>query len=308
MVTGATGFLGRHVVEALTARRLEVHAVSHSFAHRSPCIGAGVRTHAVDLFDTPSVRSVMADVRPVGLIHLAWTTTPGDYWTDPANEQWTATSKTLFDLFSSHGGRRIVVAGTSAEYAWPSEAPLDEETSPVEPASLYGRSKDSLRRHLEAWAPQAGVSWAWARLFNIYGRYEHHRRLIPHSIQSLLAGRPIPFDDGQAVRDFLYVADAADAFASLYQHTYSGVVNVASGEGTSIRDLLTTLAHEIGRPDLVQFGTKASRPGEPPCLVGSSFLLRKTVGWRPSFALREGLIQTCKWWSREDDDKALYPG
>lgn len=251
MVTGATGFLGRHVVEALTARRLEVHAVARSFADSHEFINAGVRTHTVDLFDTPSVESLMADVRPVGLIHLAWTTTPGDYWTDPANELWTAASKTLFEFFSSHGGRRIVVAGTSAEYAWPSEVPLDEETSPVQPASLYGRSKDSLRRHLEAWAPRAGVSWTWARLFNIYGRFEHPRRLIPQSIRSLLAGKPIPFDDGLAVRDFLHVADAADAFASLYQHPYSGVINVASGEGTTVRE----------HPEAESGGFSSHRPG-----------------------------------------------
>jgi len=307
IVTGATGFLGRHVVEALRARRLEVHAVARSFTDSHELINAGVRTHTVDLFDTPSVDSLMAGVRPIGLIHLAWTTTPGDYWTDPANELWTAASKTLFESFSSHGGRRIVVAGTSAEYAWPSEVPLDEKTSPVHPASLYGRSKDSLRRHLDAWAPRAGVSWTWARLFNIYGRFEHPRRLIPQSIRSLLAGKPIPFDDGLAVRDFLHVADAADAFASLYQHPYSGVINVASGEGTTVRELLSILSRELGRADLVQFGEKATRQGEPPYLVGSSFLLRTAVGWRPRLALREGLIQTCRWWKHEAPDKRAYP-
>jgi nucleoside-diphosphate-sugar epimerase len=109
------------------------------------------------------------------------------------------------------------------------------------------------------------------------------------------------------VRDFLHVTDAADAFASLYQHTYSGVVNVASGEGTSIRDLLTILSHELGRPGLVQFGTKATRPEEPPCLVGASSVVRNAIGWRPRLALREGLIQTCNWWSRELEDEALYP-
>jgi|688.fasta_scaffold52434_6 nucleoside-diphosphate-sugar epimerase len=308
MVTGATGFLGRHVIEALKVRQLEVHAVARGFPDSPEFMGAGVHRHLVDLLDTRSVSSLLSDVRPHGLIHLAWTTTPGVYWTDPDNERWMAASRTLVESFSSQGGRRIVVAGTSAEYQWPSQTPLDEETSPVQPESLYGRSKDSLRRHLEAWAPRAGVSWAWARLFNIYGRFEHPRRLIPQSILSLLAGRPIPFDDGLAVRDFLHVADAADAFASLYQHTYCGVVNVASGEGTSIRDLLTILSHELNRTDLVQFGTKATRHGEPPYLVGASFVLRNAVGWRPRIALREGLIQTCNWWSREAADKALYPG
>jgi nucleoside-diphosphate-sugar epimerase len=305
LVTGATGFLGRHVVEALTARRLEVHAVARSFAKCPELNRAGLRTHAVDLFDGPSVNALVADVRPTGLMHLAWATTPGEYWTDPANELWTAASKRLFEVFSSHGGRRVVVAGTSAEYEWPSPTPLDEETSPVQPASPYGYSKDCLRQHLEAWAPQVGVSWAWARLFNIFGPFEHPRRLIPQTIRSMIAGIPIPFDEGLAVRDFLYVADAADAFASLYHSPYSGVINVASGEGTSIRDLLTTLAHALSRPGLVQFGAKANRQGEPPCIVGSSVLIHRALGWRQRFTLQDGLIETCNWWSRMATDKSV---
>jgi len=297
MVTGATGFLGRHVAEALAARGLEVHAVARVIPRELASPSTGVRWLAIDLLNSPSVYDLMADVRPHSLVHLAWTTTPGAYWTDPANESWASASRTLFEAFSSHGGRRIVVAGTSAEYEWTSKATLDEASSSIQPASLYGHSKNSLRLHLEAWAPQAGVSWAWGRLFNIYGRFENPKRLIPKTILSLLAGKPIPFDHGLLVRDFLHVADAADAFATLSQHTYSGVVNIASGEGVTIRELLMIIAHHLGRADLVEFDTMAAHPSEPPYLVGSSQRLRDTVGWSPRLTLRQGLIQACEWWA-----------
>jgi len=297
LVTGASGFLGRHVVEALAARGCEVHAVARGTTSCPSVDHAGVHWHAADLFDSHAVNALVADVCPHGLVHLAWTTTPGAYWTDVANESWVAASRTLFEAFSSNGGRRIVVAGTSAEYDWTSASPFDEQSSPVAPTSLYGRSKNILRIHLEQWAPRAGVTWAWGRLFNMYGPFEDSRRLVPQSILSLLAGQRLPFDDGLLVRDFLYVADAAKAFAMLCQNAYSGVVNIASGEAVSIRELLMIIAGHLGRVELVEFGAKAARAGEPPCIVGSSKLLRDGIGWRPRRTLGQGLLQTCEWWA-----------
>lgn len=298
VVTGATGFLGRHVVEALATRGYEVHAVGRVGPQTADGIGCNVRRHAVDLFDAHSVDRLVADIRPEGLVHLAWTTTPGLYWTDPANESWTTASMRLFEAFSSHGGRHVVVAGTSAEYDWTSETTLKETTALVQPASMYGQSKNSLRLALEAWAPQAGVSWAWGRIFNIYGSFENPKRLIPKSILSLLAEQPLVFDDGLLVRDFLHVTDAAEAFALVYHHTYSGVVNVASGEGVTIRAVLMIIAGHLGRPELLTFDSNPARPGEPRHVVGSSRCLREAVNWSPRLTLRQGLAETCQWWTR----------
>ena len=108
LLTGATGFIGRHVLPRLKG---EVHAVTT----RPPPAGDSVRWHRADLL---SSAEIVAEVRPEVLVHLAWYVEPGRYWTAPENIQWVEASLALLRAFAGAGGRRAVVAGTSAEYDW----------------------------------------------------------------------------------------------------------------------------------------------------------------------------------------------
>lgn len=298
LVTGAEGFLGRHVVAALASRGCEVHALKRNAGESVHAQRGVVVWHTIDLLDAAAVASGLASIRPQGLVHLAWETTPGDYWNSPANETWKDASLELFHDFARVGGTRIVVAGTSAEYAWGSDTVLDERRSPLRPTTLYGSMKNLLRERLEQWAPQAGIRWAWGRVFNIFGPYERPVRLVPKTIRSLLAGERVPFDSGRLVRDFLPVADAADAFAALYASSFSGAVNIASGEGVSIRELLTSIADSMNRGHLLAFGSQADRAGEPPFVVGATEVLREKVGWSGGLGWRRAIGPTCEWWRR----------
>lgn len=109
LVTGATGFVGRHAVPALLARGFEVHGVGR---------GVGPNQHAADLLAAEDRRALIARVRPSHLLHLAWDAEPGRYWTSEANLDWVAASLDLARLFAAAGGRRFVGIGTCAEYAW----------------------------------------------------------------------------------------------------------------------------------------------------------------------------------------------
>jgi len=294
LVTGATGFLGRNSLPALLQRGWEVHA----FTRHAPLAADAEKVcwHEVDLLDHATVRALLQTVRPAALLHLAWETTHGAYWKSPANLEWTAASLYLLHDFAAVGGRRVVVAGSSAEYEWGGAAALDERRSRLRPDSPYGICKNSLRQILEAWAPGVGLSWAWGRIFNLFGPEDNPVRLLPKVIRTLAAGLPLPFDDGRLVRDFLHVADAGDTFAALLAGEVQGAVNVASGQPVAIREVVTTLATALGATHQLAFDALPAPVGQPARVVAATARLRDEVGWQPAVGLAQRLGETCAWW------------
>ena len=287
LVTGANGFVGRPTSNAIVERGHEVLAPASR--HSDPVNG-------LDLLDTEAVESYLRQYQPEGLVHLAWDTTPGAYWETPANLTWTAASLRLLESFSRHGGKRAVIAGTSAEYSWQTNASLCESRTPLEPSSLYGVSKDSLRRILEIWAPAAGLSLAWGRIFCPYGPNEKASRLIPKIITQLEFGETIPFDSGNLVRDFLHTEELGQAFAALFDSPYQGAINLASGEKLLIREIISILGKSLNRSGQIQFDQLPDPEGQPPCVVASIDRLKTEVGWTPSRSNRERLAETSLWW------------
>jgi len=297
VVTGASGFLGRPLVAALLRRGCSVHALGRSAIPHA--ISAQVRWHRVDLFDRAATREVIQGIRANGLIHLAWETAHGRYWQSSKNLDWTAASLQLLLDFQDSGGRRAVIAGSSAEYDWSGAPVLDEARTPLRPASLYGKSKNALRELVEAWAPLAGLSWAWGRIFNIFGPFEYPERLVPRAIRTLQDGRKLAFDDGAQIRDFLHVDDAADALAELHTSSYGGAVNIGSGEPVAVRDVINGIAECAGRPELVDYGARPAPADSPTRLIASVGRLRDVVGWSPRGHLRDRLRETWEWWKAD---------
>lgn len=287
LITGASGFIGRPTAH---------HIVDHGHEVLAPHSWESSPENGLDLLDLVAVETYLSRHRPEGLVHLAWDTTPGAYWEKPANLAWTAASLRLLEAFARHGGRRAVVAGTSAEYSWKSSDPLDEEKTPLKPDSLYGACKDSLRRILEAWAPGAGLSLAWGRIFCPYGPHEKASRLIPQLITRLEAGELLPFDSGHLTRDFLHVDELGSAFATLFDSGFEGAVNLASGEDLTIREVLTQLGRSLGRTDQIQFDQLPNPEGQPPRVVASTERLQTAIGWKPFKSNKERLKETCLWW------------
>lgn len=287
LVTGANGFVGRPTACAIAERGHEVLA---------PASRQSDPANGLDLFDAKAVEAYFREYQPEGLVHLAWDTTPSAYWETPANLTWTATSLRLLEAFSQYGGKRAVIAGTSAEYSWKGSEPLNETTTPLDPSSLYGVSKDSLRRILEAWAPGAGLSLAWGRIFCPYGPNEKSSRLIPKIITRLEFGETIPFDSGSLIRDFLHTEELGQAFAALLDSPYEGAINLGSGEELLIREILSILGETLKRSDQIQFDQLPDPEGQPPRVVASIDRLKTELGWTPSLSNRERLAETSLWW------------
>ena len=289
LITGATGFLGVPCV-GRSAPEFEVHAA----ARDRRGVLRGAHFHACDLFDADQVHRLLAKVRPQYLLHLAWMATPGVYWTSPENHHWVEASKELLEAFARNGGQRAVIAGTCAEYDWMGEAAgvCRETTTPTRPTSLYGQCKNELRE----WCETSGLSFAWARLFFLYGPREHPARLVPSVARTLLAGQIAECSEGMQVRDFLHTTDVADAVIQLMQSEMTGAVNVASGDAVAVRTVIEIVARVCGRPDLVHFGARPLPANEPPMLVADVSRLHDELGWRPRIALEDGLRECVEWW------------
>jgi nucleoside-diphosphate-sugar epimerase len=293
LVTGATGFIGAQVVKALLKRNHQVVAIS---SQPQAVSEAGVEWIQADLLSSSAVAYAVEAAAAEGLIHCAWDTTPGTYWTTTANLTWTAASLNLVSAFQRCGGKRLVVMGTSAEYSWDTAESLTETGSRILPQALYGVCKNSLREIVEKWAPAQGVSWAWGRVFCPFGPEEKAARLIPKIIKRLLTEDQLKFDSGCLIRDFLSVVDLGDACAALAESSLEGPVNVASGRDMSIRALVTQIATELGHLDKVKFDLLPDPTSEPLRIVGDITRLRDELGWHPSASLEVRLAETCRWW------------
>jgi nucleoside-diphosphate-sugar epimerase len=296
LVTGATGFIGRYTIPALLERGFEVHTAAR--ATPAPSAALAVHAHMVNLLDEAASRQLITTIRPSHLLHLAWTTKPGTYWTDLANLDWLSASISLVKSFINEGGERIVGAGSVAEYDL-RYGHCSESHTPLNPQSLYGSTKNALRAVLDSLRLQEGLSTAWGRLFFLYGPGEADGRLISSISRSLLRGEPAHCTLGRQVRDYLFVEDAAQALSSLLDSDVTGAINIASGLPVSVRELAIRLGDEIGLPDLLQFGAVDERPNEPPYLVADVDRLRHDLKWLPQYSLPSGITRTVDWWRNE---------
>lgn len=290
MITGANGFIGKNVLPLLLNAGYEVHAVS------TKAIESGaVEWHRLNLFDAQSINRLLKDIKPDYLLHLAWDTTPGKYLGTPQNLGWVAASLNLCKAFFDSGGRRAVFAGTCFEYDL-YEGVLSEDSC-CAPSSLYGTCKLSLSNIINKYCFEQQLSFAWGRIFYLFGPHENKNRVIPYVIKSLLAGKEALCSDGLAKKDYLYVEDIARAFVHLLGIEQNGNFNIGSGKAVPLRDILKIAAEYTGRPELLKLGAQASR-SEPPLIEADISKLNKT-GFIPEYSLNDGIEKTIDWWNAQ---------
>lgn len=294
LVTGASGFIGQHLLPPLVERGFEVHAVGNSRKGT-----ADVAWYAADLLSENARRELLEAVEPSHLVHGAWYLDPGrrGHFSSPANLDWVIASLDLVRSFQRRGGERMVTLGTCFEYAL-TRSCLDE-ASPLGPATVYGSSKVALSTALAAFAEATGLSSAWARLFYLYGPHEDPRRLIADIASSVVAGREVATSECLQRRDYMYVVDAGRALAALLASDVKGPVNIATGDAPPVRELVELVAEIAGRPDLVRFGARASDPAEPAEIRADTSRLRAEVGWDFFTPHPDAIRATVDWWRAE---------
>ena len=182
MLTGASGFIGNHCIPLLLKHGYEVHALTSG---KTPQSDRRVSWHSVNLLEPDQVHNAIESICPTHLLHFAWYTKPGLYWSAKENIQWLQASLNLVQEFSAVGGKRIVSAGTCAEYDW-RFGYCSEDVTPLKPQTLYGISKQSFQIIAQEILKSADISNAWGRIFFLYGPYENQSRLVPSIINALL--------------------------------------------------------------------------------------------------------------------------
>ncbi|NJM40383.1 MAG: NAD(P)-dependent oxidoreductase [Anaerolineae bacterium] len=156
LLTGASGFIGRHAIRPLLDGGYEVHAIARDVESLRAWAPAEVSFHPASLLDAAQTQAIVRAIRPTHLLHLAWYVAHGKFWAAPENLDWVAASLYLLRAFTDAGGQRVVMAGTCAEYDWVGDGGVAwngvcvEEGTPLKPATLYGASKHALQTLLRA--------------------------------------------------------------------------------------------------------------------------------------------------------------
>lgn len=294
LVTGGRGFIGREAMPLLLERGYEVFAVTST---DRPNGMPGVTFVHADLRDGEAAAALVAKIKPTHLLHLAWVTEHGLFWESPDNSSWVSGSLRLYQAFAEHGGKRAVSAGTCAEYDW-SQGKCIEDTTLLEPNSLYGHAKLSLYRLQRALFEEAGISAAWGRIFMCYGPHENPKRFVPSIVAPLLRGEPVKCPVGERQRDLLHIKDIASAFVRLLECEVAGALNIASGEPVKLADVARMIADKLEAGGLLELGDAPAASDEPLAFYGSAARLSDEAGWHPRYGLEEGIERTIDWWKQ----------
>jgi nucleoside-diphosphate-sugar epimerase len=267
-LTGATGFVGRQVLRSLTERGQRVRAIVRH-PEKLSSVGKSDLVEVAetgDLFEESPARlkELLGGVDT--LVHSAWYAEPGSYLTSERNITCLKGTLELARSFSAVGGTKFVGIGSCAEYQ-PSTDVLTVD-SPLAPQSLYAATKVASYNILSHLFAKTNISFAWTRLFYLYGEGEDIHRLVPYVTMQLLAGEEVLLTDGQQVRDYLDVAEAGRLIADVAVGSQQGAVNICSGEGVTVREFVESIADQFGRRDLLRFGARASNLFDPPFVVG----------------------------------------
>jgi nucleoside-diphosphate-sugar epimerase len=267
-VTGARGFIGRHVLRELAQRDVEVIATQRPGAARHRPATANVRWIALDIAAPPEDCFAVLQ-SPDVLLHLAWDGLPN--YRSPAHLQTELPNQISFlGNIVSHGLPALVAVGTCLEYGQQSGAlAADKETRPT---TAYGCAKDSLRKDLQSLKSRHPYKLTWARLFYMYGDDQPATSLFPMLKAAVRAGqKEFPMSGGEQLRDYLPVDEVARQLVDLAVSPGDpGPINICSGQPVSVRWLVETWIEQNGWNIEPVYGKLPYPDYEPMAFWGSS--------------------------------------
>ncbi len=294
LVTGADGFIGLHLVRHLLGGGDQVVAVVRRLPPRRLDPGlASLTLLPVELTDAPAVASLLADAEPDLVFHLAAAGVRGGVRGDAVMADNLAAARALVSgLLQLGRPLRLVNVGSCFEYG---EGAHMAEDHDLNPTNAYGEAKRAAGALIHDLSRGSAVSAVTVRPFTPYGPFEAPSRLVPHVICHALDGRDIPLTSGRQQRDFLYVADLAEGIAAAAGAPADAMINLCSGTGTPVREMVELILELMGNPVAAQFGAVPDRAGEMWVQSGDNARAAEWLGWRPKTDLAEGLRQTIDW-------------
>lgn len=317
LVTGGAGYIGSHAVKLFLGRGHQVWVYDNlSLGHRSAV--PSDRLIVGDLGDCDQLDQALATNRIDAVVHFAAFTHVGESVIHPSKYYQNNVVNTfkLMDGMRRHNIWRFVLSSTAAVYGVPERVPITEDL-PKQPINPYGKSKLYVEQALADYAAAYGFGYAALRYFNAAGAHpdasigEDHNpetHLIPLVLQVALGQRPCveifgadyPTPDGTCVRDYIHVADLAEAHLVALEHLRASQglsYNLGIGRGYSVREVIQVAQEITGTPIAVRESRR--RPGDPPVLVASSQAIQRELGWRPRYTDLGSIVETAwKWHGR----------
>jgi len=245
LVTGASGFIGRQVVQELIRQDWQVTSVSRN-TNSDPTYD-NLENVKLDLHNPANVAAFFEVYRPTYLVHLAWEATPGKFWQSTENFPWISSSAHLIDQFVKNGGVKAVLAGSCAEYKWENKI-LHEDTSPTEADSYYAASKLAFKSLADVIGRDINI--VWARLFFPYGPDEAGSKLISYIFKEISEDKLPTIQTPDRAVDFIHVDDVAIIIEKLLSGLASGTVNICSGTPLLPYEIAIRCAEVLGKPEL----------------------------------------------------------
>lgn len=296
MVTGATGFVGRHLTDHLVASGDDV-------------VGTDLRASAtaigLDVTDGLAVDGVFADVRPEVVFHLAGWSDVGSSWRNPLSAFRANAEGTLnvLEAAHAHGVQRVLVVSSADVYGIVAEADLPiTEDHPLRPVSPYAASKVAadflaVQAHLGR-----GLDTVRARAFNHLGPGQGDS-FVASALAARIAANErdgtaeVPVGNLAAQRDFTDVRDVVRAYRLLVEHGAAGAAyNVCSGRAVGVQDLAEQLLAQAANPMRLVVDPDRYRPVDVPVVLGDETRLREATGWQPTIPLAQTLADLLAWW------------
>jgi nucleoside-diphosphate-sugar epimerase len=289
LVTGAGGFVGAAVADLAARRGHHVTILVRNPASTRVAALSGRCTVAIaDLAADETVRAALVQASPDIVIHSAWEGVGGPARAGNIQFDNIRTTMALFDASIAAGARRFVGIGSQAEYGR-HDRRIDESAA-TEPFLLYGAAKLSAYHLTRQRAGEAGIGFAWLRLFSPYGPGDNPNWLIPSVAAQILAGRTPRTSAGTQKWDYLHITDvAAGILAAAETESAQGVFNLSSGRAVSVRSIVEQI-RDLACPNLeLTFGEIPFGPNQIMHLEGDCGRLCAETGWAPRIAIEDGL-------------------
>jgi UDP-glucose 4-epimerase len=312
LVTGGAGYIGAHVVRVLQASGRDVVVLDDFSSGEERKIPAGVPVVRCSVADRAAVSDALREHRVDGVIHLAAKKAAGESVHIPLHyyRENVMGMLALLEAMQDAGVARLVYSSSAAVYGTPVTNPITEDF-PLLPESPYGETKVVGEWLARDQGVAAGLSWVALRYFNVAGAASDDlgdtsvNNLIPMVFRALAEGqRPqifgddYPTPDGTCIRDYIHVADLAEAHVVAAARCESGeaadVFNVGRGVGSSVREVMAMVSEVIGRD--VNAEVVARRAGDPPASTADTERIARELGWTSRFDLRDMVASAWSAW------------
>lgn len=296
LVLGGNGFIGSHLVEALVAGGARVRVLAKSGGQQTQPLH-GVDYQYADFADSASVAEALVDVDIV--VHLISTTVPATANLDPVADihgNLLSTVRLLQQMRDMGINRLVFLSSGGTVYGNAKFIPISEDHE-RNPLSSYGIVKVAIENYIEMFSIQHGLRSLVLRVSNPYGPRQGHlgvQGVIPTFFQRIIAGDEIRiWGDGSNIRDYLYISDLVSFIVQGINQDLTGVYNVGSGQGVSLRDVLNLIEDIAGVSANIKF--LPPRGFDVKKVVLDITKARQALDWGPEVSLREGCKRYWKW-------------